>query len=105
MQHQTHEVYSGLCGAIGLVLTTEDYETRYAVKKQLIIYSVFDPQTRLMASEMIKGNEKPAALDKLIHYLDSNDKWHKPLVHRIASPPAQAVAASNDSFVNDDVPF
>jgi len=91
MIKQPRDIYPDLYGPIGLVLTTEEYESRYSIKTQVIIHAAFDPHTRLMADEILKGIEKPAALDKLIAHLDAKNQWQQTLkVGHNAEDPKQS---------------
>jgi len=103
------DIYPGLYGPIGLVLTTEEYQGKWDIKKQLIIYAAFDPHTKLMADEIIKGIQPPRALNELSDYLTEKNEWHKPLNGKHAAPPAQeqpkAQNQTENEFESDDIPF
>jgi len=110
MIKQPRDVYPMLYGPIGLVLTTEDYETKWETKKQVIIHAVFEPQSRLMSDEILNGITEPAALDKLIAHLDAKNEWHKTpkTLHSAPKPNANQTATptpTNHSFEEDPVPF
>jgi len=107
---QPRDVYPGLCGPIGLLLTTEEYETRNGIRKQVIIRAAFEAQSRLMADEILSGSETPTALEKLTQYLTEKKEWHKPLkTHDHASAPAhhhtQTQSQTENDFADNDVPF
>jgi|GEM_PF-2429244 len=110
MIKQKRDVYPMLYGSIGLVLTTEEYQTQWKIKKQVIIRAAFDPQSRLMADEILEGITEPATQDKLIAHLDVKNEWHKtPKAHNSVSTssPKQTQPAQNQrqtSTQNDD-PF
>jgi len=113
MIKQKRDVYPMLYGPIGLVLTTEEYQTQWETKKQVIIRAAFEPQSRLMADEIVQGIAEPAALDKLIAHLDAKNEWHK--APKSAASQAQQtqqptqkqtqVDTNDNPFEEDTVPF
>jgi len=109
MVKRQRDVYPGLYGPIGLVLTTEDYETHYAMRTQVIIRAVFDPKTQLMADEILRGDETPVALKKLTQYLTEKNEWHKSpkAPHSAPAEPTQTQTQTqaDNAFDDDAIPF
>jgi hypothetical protein len=98
------DVYPALVGKrVGLVLRREEYEKRSGeIGERMTLAASYDPDSRLMASEILGKVAEPAALDRMLDWVDKN-----PVKHLKNGRPAAASTARTaaDDFVDDDIPF
>lgn len=89
------EVFPALCGKpVGLVFQKELYTTEQGVdKERLSLVGVFQPETRLMMSEIKERKNKPEKLDKLLKSLKVKDTRKK--TAEPAQPAMGGVAAGD----------
>jgi len=92
-----------------LVLITEEYEGRDEIKKQVSIRAAFDPETKLMADEIINKITTPAALDALTQHITEKNEWHKPLKGQASAPAVQQPTSTSSQidnpFEDEAIPF
>lgn len=98
---------------IGLMLFTEDYENQSGeLRTRMNIGGVFEPSTKLTASEIVAKKTRPEMYDALVSRLK-----HRPLRNKPASPmsaayrdayePANAPNSASSPAIDfdDDIPF
>ena len=92
---------------IGLVLNTEEFETRSGESRtRMVIYGVYQAATRLIASEILDRQTVPEKLDKVIQSLNKKQtKKASSSLPPTYSYAAQAQATGNMHDMNDDIPW
>lgn len=96
------DVYPALVGKIGLFLQLEEYTKNNGEQgTRLVINAPFNPDTRLMAVEIVDGITTPKRIDAYATYFETvkvkKEKGRKESSQSQSSPPA-------DDF-EDDIPF
>ena len=104
------KVFPELCGPIGVLLETEDYEKQDgSVGTRMVLKNVFDPATEFTASEILDKKTKPEALAKMVVGLRHRPiKGRKPSqADQYSEPPAGHPASGSgfEGMDESDIPF
>lgn len=88
---------------IGLLLQREEYEKQNGdVGSKMNLYSVFDADSELTASEILSRRTQPEVLAKMVATLRDKPLKGRSTVTRQATT---APAGNGDAFDDDDIPF